>query len=81
MKARYFMLLQAVFLGLGLLVLTPTMNPYNSSEAKTSSPLQLNAGADVTSQPVGEPEPQHQRRPAQTPGSLGMHHELVRRRL
>ena len=66
MKARYFMLLQAVFLGLGLLVLTPTMNPYNSSEAKTSSPLQLNAGADVTSQPVanqnhgskdGQPKP------------------------
>jgi rare lipoprotein A len=51
MKARYFMLLQAVFLGLGLLVLTPSMNPaIPSSPERTSSPEQLNAGADVTSQ-------------------------------
>jgi rare lipoprotein A (peptidoglycan hydrolase) len=53
MKARYFMLLQAVFLGLGLLVLTPSMNPaIPSSSERTSSPDQLNAGADVTSQAV-----------------------------
>jgi hypothetical protein len=51
MKARYFMLLQAVFLGLGLLVLTPSMNPaIPASGMRTSSPEQLNAGAGATSQ-------------------------------
>lgn len=53
MKARFFMILQAVFLGLGLLVLTPSMNPaIPSSAVRTSSPDQLNAGADAISQPV-----------------------------
>lgn len=54
------MILQAVFLGLGLLVLTPTMNP----AGQTSNPLQANAGENVTSQPVssndkhdGQPKP------------------------
>src|ERR1700678_2464975 len=51
MKARYFMLLQAVFLALGLLVLTPSMNPaIPASGMRTSSPEQLNAGAEATSQ-------------------------------
>jgi rare lipoprotein A len=51
MKARYFMLLQAVFLALGLLVLTPSMNPaIPASGVRTSSPEQLNAGADATPQ-------------------------------
>ena len=51
MKARYFMLLQAVFLGLGLLVLIPSMNPATPASAvRTGSPEQLNTGADATSQ-------------------------------
>jgi len=67
MKARYFMLLQAVFLGLGLLVLIPSMNPATPASAvRTGSPEQLNTGADVTSQSVsnstkhdasGQPKP------------------------
>ncbi len=53
MKARFFMILQAVFLGLGLLVLTPSMNPaIPSSAVQASNPDQLNTGADVISQPV-----------------------------
>src|ERR1700749_2434730 len=52
MKARIFMLLQAVFLGLGLLVLTPTMNPAVPSSAKPSSPATTDA--NVTSQPANQ---------------------------
>src|SRR5271167_1473726 len=51
MKARYFMLLQAVLLGLGSLVLIPSMNPATPESAvRTGGPEQLNTGADVTSQ-------------------------------
>ena len=67
MKARYFMLLQAVFLGLGLLVLIPSMNPATPASAvRTGNPEQLNTGADLTSQHVsnstnhdanGQPKP------------------------
>ena len=50
MKARYFMLLQAVFLGLGLLILTPSMNPATpASPERMSSPEELNTGTEVTS--------------------------------
>ncbi len=50
MKARYFMLLQAVFLGLGLLILTPSMNPATpASPERMSSPEQLSTDAEVTS--------------------------------
>ena len=50
MKARYFMLLQAVFLGLGLLILTPSMNPaIPASPERMSSPEELNTGTEVTS--------------------------------
>jgi rare lipoprotein A (peptidoglycan hydrolase) len=54
MKARYFMILQAVFLGLGLLVLTPSMNPMNTSASagQNGNPLQANAGSDVNAQAV-----------------------------
>jgi hypothetical protein len=48
MKARYFMLLQAVFLGLGLLVLTPSMNPaIPASGMRTSSP-ERRRGSDLS---------------------------------
>jgi rare lipoprotein A len=52
MKARIFMLLQAVFLALGLLVLTPTMNPAVPSSAKPSGPATTDA--NVTSQPANQ---------------------------
>lgn len=39
MRAKIFVVLESVFLGLGMLVLTPSMNP-NSSVEKTGSPLQ-----------------------------------------
>jgi rare lipoprotein A (peptidoglycan hydrolase) len=39
MRAKIFVVLESVFLGLGMLVLTPSMNP-TSSVGKTGSPLQ-----------------------------------------
>jgi hypothetical protein len=39
MRAKLFVVLESVFLGLGMLVLTPSINP-TSSAAKMSSPLQ-----------------------------------------
>jgi rare lipoprotein A len=39
MRAKIFVVFESVFLGLGMLVLTPSMNP-NSSVEKTGSPLQ-----------------------------------------
>lgn len=42
MRAKIFVVLETVFLGLGMLVLTPSMNP-TSSVGKVSSPLQASA--------------------------------------
>lgn len=39
MRAKIFVVLESVFLGLGMLVLTPSMNP-TSSVGRTGSPLQ-----------------------------------------
>jgi rare lipoprotein A len=52
MRAKIFVVLESVFLGLGMLVLTPSMNP-NSSVEKTGSPLQQatsQTSSTVTSQ-------------------------------
>ncbi len=63
MKAKVFVILQSVFLGLGLLVLTPSMNPTVSpSTGRTGSPLQADAGMEVTPRVVsdkndGQPKP------------------------
>jgi rare lipoprotein A (peptidoglycan hydrolase) len=42
MRAKIFVVLESVFLGLGMLVLTPSVNP-NSSVGKVGSPLQNSA--------------------------------------
>lgn len=52
MRAKIFVVLESVFLGLGMLVLTPSMNP-TSSVGKTGSPLQAQ-----TSQPNSTITPQ-----------------------
>src|ERR1700690_40922 len=52
MRAKIFVVFESVFLGLGMLVLTPSMNP-NSSVEKTGSPLQQatsQTSSTVTSQ-------------------------------
>jgi rare lipoprotein A (peptidoglycan hydrolase) len=63
MKAKAFVILQSVFLGLGLLVLTPSMNPSVSpSTGRTSNPFHADAGMEVTPRVVadkndGQPKP------------------------
>src|ERR1700732_362110 len=52
MKAKPFVVLQSVFLGLGLLVLTPTVNP--TSAGKPSNPSPLN---DTLPAPPPAPKP------------------------
>jgi rare lipoprotein A len=52
MRAKIFVVLESVFLGLGMLVLTPSVNP-NSFVSKVSSPLQVS-----TSQPSSTPASQ-----------------------
>lgn len=52
MRAKLFVVFETVFLGLGMLVLTPSMNP-SSSVGKTGNPLQTSpsqAGSTVVSQ-------------------------------
>ena len=48
MRAKLFVVLESVFLGLGMLVLTPSMNP-TSSVGKVSSPLQTSASQHSSS--------------------------------
>ncbi|HEX4001954.1 MAG TPA: septal ring lytic transglycosylase RlpA family protein [Candidatus Acidoferrales bacterium] len=47
MKAKIFVVLETVFLGLGMLILTPSANP--KAAARTSSPDQLASNLAVTS--------------------------------
>ena len=70
MKARIFMLLHAVFLGLGLLVLTPTMNPAVPSSAKPSSPATTDA--NVTSQPANQNQNQNGKHTTEGPKPLAV---------
>jgi len=62
MKVKPFVVLQSVFLGLGLLVLTPTVNP--RSAGKPSNPSPLNATLPATF-PAPKPNstPSDQRKP------------------
>jgi rare lipoprotein A (peptidoglycan hydrolase) len=47
MRAKIFVVLESVFLGLGMLVLTPSVNP-TSSVGKMSSPLQTSTSQSST---------------------------------
>jgi rare lipoprotein A (peptidoglycan hydrolase) len=47
MKAKIFVILETVFLGLGMLILTPSANP--NAAARTSSPNQTTSSLAVTS--------------------------------
>ncbi|HEX4077092.1 MAG TPA: septal ring lytic transglycosylase RlpA family protein [Candidatus Acidoferrales bacterium] len=47
MKAKIFVILETVFLGLGMLILTPSANP--KAAARTSSPDQLASSQAITS--------------------------------
>jgi rare lipoprotein A len=62
MKAKMFVVLESVFLGLGLLILTPSINP--TSTGKTSNPLPNETGlpsispvSQLNSNPAGQPKP------------------------
>ena len=57
MSVKPFVVLQSVFLGLGLLVLTPTVNP--TSAGRTSNPPQL-----ATTLPAASPAPQQNSNPS-----------------
>jgi hypothetical protein len=62
MTVKPFVVLQSVFLGLGLLVLTPTVNP--TSAGKPSNPPQLAATRPATSPaPRQNSNPSDQRKP------------------
>jgi rare lipoprotein A (peptidoglycan hydrolase) len=62
MSVKPFVVLQSVFLGLGLLVLTPTVNP--TSAGKPSNPSQLTATQPATSPaPKLKSNPSDQRKP------------------
>ena len=59
MRAKIFVILESVFLGLGMLILTPSVNPTSVGEA--SSPYQTQSSApstpQVTSSPTSQPKP------------------------
>ncbi len=59
MKAKIFVVLETVFLGLGMLVLAPSVNP--TSVGKVSSPPQmatlLKTSSKVNSKASGQPKP------------------------
>ena len=59
MRAKIFVILESVFLGLGMLILTPAVNP--TSFGEESSPSQMRFSATSTSQatsnPTGQPKP------------------------
>jgi hypothetical protein len=62
MKVKPFVVLQSVFLGLGLLALTPAVNP--TSTGKPSNPSELVATQPATSPaPKLNPNPNDQRKP------------------
>ena len=62
MRVKPFVVLQSVFLGLGLLALTPTVNP--TSAGKPSNPSQLAATQPATSPaPKLNSNPSDQRKP------------------
>src|ERR1700732_5150853 len=48
MRTKFFVLLESVFLGLGLLAFTPSVNP--TVNGKPSNPLQLNTRRDAHAQ-------------------------------
>ncbi|MGD0956443.1 MAG: septal ring lytic transglycosylase RlpA family protein [Candidatus Acidiferrales bacterium] len=59
MKAKIFAVLEAVFLGVGMLILAPSANP--TVAGQTSSPSQTTPGPNFTQQgksnPTGQPKP------------------------
>lgn len=59
MRAKIFVVLESVFLGLGVLILTPSANP--TSVGKASSPSQTQSSTQLppqpTSNPAGQPKP------------------------
>src|SRR5208282_2863090 len=62
MKSKHLVVLQSVFLGLGLLVLTPTVNPTSagkpSNPPPTAATLQASSPSlQSNSKPQGEPKP------------------------
>ena len=59
MRAKLFVVLESVFLGLGLLVLTPSANP--TTGVKTSSPSRPVSSQELT--PSAKTKPIHQRKP------------------
>ena len=62
MSVKPFVVLQSVFLGLGLLVLTPTVNP--TSAGRTSNPSQQAAALPATSPALQQnSNPRDQRKP------------------
>jgi rare lipoprotein A (peptidoglycan hydrolase) len=59
MRAKIFVILESVFLGLGVLILTPSVNPTSVGEASSPSQLQSSAAStsQATSNPTGQPKP------------------------
>jgi rare lipoprotein A (peptidoglycan hydrolase) len=60
MRAKIFVILESVFLGLGVLILTPSANPTSVGEASSPSQTQSVAAStpsQETSNPTGQPKP------------------------
>ena len=70
MRAKLFVVLESVFLGLGMLILTPSANPTAVGKAGSPSP-------NSTPPPIGFARKPQITQPAQTAGDLGVHHQLV----
>ena len=75
MKSKIFVILQSVFLGLGLLAVTTPVNPADAGKPGNPSPAEVALG--IT------PAVPNLLKPGQSPGEaasrVGMHHQLVRR--
>jgi len=62
MRAKVFVVLETVFLGLGMLTLVPSANP--AASARVGSPLEQ--GSDILSRPTSNPQASGQKRPLAT---------------
>ena len=72
MRAKIFVVLESVFLGLGMLILTPSANPTAAGAASSPSQMAL-APLTTTQSKLWHPQP------AEAAGDMGVHHQLVRR--
>ncbi len=73
MRAKILVVLQSVFLGLGLLVLTPSVNP--TTVGKREQPLPTAKPPFKVTVPFVLPNSQEQ---SKAFGGLAVHHRLVR---